>query len=276
MPNKQIGEDDYLRFRGFLERRCGIVLGENKQYLVRSRLSPLMRKHGYQKLSDVVDEVVNEKCKGLVDEVVDAMTTNETLWFRDNYPFQLLSEQILPQFKGQRLPLKVWCAASSSGQEPYSVAMTVLEYARRSPGALPGGMQILGTDISSEMLERCREGTYDNLSLSRGLSEERKRQFFDSVGEGVLSVKKELRDMVSFRALNLLDSFSVLGRFDIIFCRNVLIYFSAEMKTQILNKVSSALNKGGILFLGASESMAGLSDDFEMVRCPTGLYYTKK
>lgn len=276
MPNKQICDDDYLRFRSFLERRCGIVLGENKQYLVRSRLSPLMRKHGYQKLSDVVDEVVNEKCKGLVDEVVDAMTTNETLWFRDTYPFQLLADQILPQFRAQKTPLKIWCAACSSGQEPYSVAMGVLEFIRRSPGALPGGVQILGTDISSEMLERCKEATYDNLSLSRGLSEERKRQFFDSVGDGILSVKKEARSMVSFRSLNLLDSFSVLGRFDIIFCRNVLIYFSADMKSQILAKVSSALNKGGALFLGASESMAGLSDDFEMVRCPTGLYYTKK
>lgn len=276
MPNKQICDDDYLRFRSFLERRCGIVLGENKQYLVRSRLSPLMRKHGYQKLSDVVDEVVNEKCKGLVDEVVDAMTTNETLWFRDTYPFQLLADQILPQFRAQKTPLKIWCAACSSGQEPYSVAMGVLEFIRRSPGALPGGVQILGTDISSEMLERCKEATYDNLSLSRGLSEERKRQFFDSVGDGILSVKKEARNMVSFRSLNLLDSFSVLGRFDIIFCRNVLIYFSADMKSQILAKVSSALNKGGALFLGASESMAGLSDDFEMVRCPTGLYYTKK
>lgn len=276
VPDKQIHDEDYLRFRHFLERRCGIVLGENKQYLVRSRLSPLMRKHGYQQLSDVVDEVVNEKCRGLVDEVVDAMTTNETLWFRDNYPFQLLAEHILPEYRGARLPLKIWCAACSSGQEPFSVGMTIQEYTRRNPAALSSGVQILGTDISSEMLDRCKEASYDNLSLSRGLSEERKRQFFDSVGNGVLSVKPDIRDMVTFKALNLLDSFSGLGRFDIIFCRNVLIYFSAEMKTQILSKISSALNQGGVLFLGASESMAGLTSDFEMIRRPTGLYYVKK
>lgn len=276
MPNKQIHDDDYLRFRSFLERRCGIVLGENKQYLVRSRLSPLMRKHGYQKLSDVVDEVVNETCRGLVDEVVDAMTTNETLWFRDNYPFQLLTDTLLPEHKGKATPLKIWCAACSSGQEPYSVAMTITEFTRRFPGSFRGGVQILGTDISSEMLERCKEGRYDNLSLSRGLSEDRKRQFFDDVGQGVLAVKKEIRDMVSFRSLNLLDSFTMLGKFDIVFCRNVLIYFSAEMKSQILSKVSSSLVSGGSLFLGASESMAGLSDDFELVRKNSGLYYVKK
>ncbi|MCY7294553.1 CheR family methyltransferase [Alteromonas sp. a30] len=276
MPDKQIHDDDYLRFRHFLERRCGIVLGDNKQYLVRSRLSPLMRKHGYQQLSEVVDEVVNETCRGLVDEVIDAMTTNETLWFRDSYPFQLLSDTILPDYKSQPSPLKIWCAACSSGQEPYSVAMTIKEFSRRYPGSFRAGVQILGTDISSEMLERCREGRYDNLSLSRGLSEERRRQFFDDMGQGVLTVKNEIKSMVQFRSLNLLDSFSMLGKFDVVFCRNVLIYFSAEMKSRILSKVASSLNQGGALFLGASESMAGLSDDFELERRPTGLYYIKK
>ena len=276
MPNKQIHDDDYVRFRDFLERRCGIVLGENKQYLVRSRLSPLMRKHGYLQLSDVVDEVVNEKCKGLVDEVVDAMTTNETLWFRDGYPFQLLATEIFPQYRSRPMPLKIWCAACSSGQEPYSLAMTVIEYQRRNPGAFPAGVQILGTDISAEMLNRCRIGSYDSLSLSRGLSEERKRQFFDSVGDGVLAVKDEIKRMVSFRSLNLLDPFTTLGRFDIVFCRNVLIYFSSEMKSLILQRVASVLQPQGALFLGASESMSGLSDDFNLVRCSAGLYYTKK
>ena len=276
VPDKQIHDEDYIRFRHFLERQCGIVLGENKQYLVRSRLSPLMRKHGYQQLSDVVDEVVNEKCLGLVDEVVDAMTTNETLWFRDNYPFQILAEHILPEYRGSRLPLKIWCAACSSGQEPFSVGMTIREYIRRNPAALSAGVNILGTDISSEMLDRCKDASYDNLSLSRGLSEERKRHFFDSVGNGVLSVKPEIRNMVTFRALNLLDSFSGLGRFDIILCRNVLIYFSSDMKSRILAKISLALEQGGVLFLGASESMAGLTNDFEMIRRPTGLYYIKK
>ncbi|UAA39472.1 protein-glutamate O-methyltransferase CheR [Paraneptunicella aestuarii] len=276
MPDKQICDGDYVRFRDFLERRCGIVLGENKQYLVRSRLSPLMRKHGYINLSDVVDEVVNEKCKGLVDEVVDAMTTNETLWFRDSYPFQLLAEEIFPKFKDRKQPLKIWSAACSSGQEPYSLAMTVLEFQRRYPSAFPGGVQILGTDISSEMLNRCKEGAYDSLSLSRGLSEERKRQFFDSVGDGVLAVKSELKRMVSFRSLNLLDPISSLGRFDIVFCRNVLIYFSSEMKSTILSRIASTLNHEGALFLGASESMSGLSNDFNLIRCPPGLYYSKK
>lgn len=276
LQNKQIHDADYIRFRDFLERRCGIVLGENKQYLVRSRLSPLMRKHGYLHLSDVVDQVVNGRCEGLVDEVVDAMTTNETLWFRDGYPFELLTKEVFPRYRSRPAPLTIWCAACSSGQEPYSVAMAVNEYQRSNPSAFPAGVRILGTDISAEMLNRCRLGSYDSLSLSRGLSEERKRRFFDSMGDGVLAVKDNVKDMVSFRSLNLLEPLTTLGKFDIVFCRNVLIYFSAEMKSIILQRVVSVIKPQGTLFLGASESISGLSNDFNLVRCAAGLYYSKK
>ena len=276
MQNKQIHDEDYIRFRDFLERRCGIVLGENKQYLVRSRLSPLMRKHGYLHLSEVVDQVVNGRCKGLVDEVVDAMTTNETLWFRDGYPFELLMKEVFPRYRNRSVPLTIWCAACSSGQEPYSLAMTVNEYQRSNPGAFPAGVRILGTDISAEMLNRCRVGSYDSLSLSRGLSEERKRRFFDSMGDGVLAVKDNVKHMVSFRSLNLLDPFTTLGKFDIVFCRNVLIYFSTEMKSIILKRLVAVLKPQGTLFLGASESISGLSDDCNLTRCAAGLYYSKR
>ena len=274
MVNKTLSEDDYTLFSEFLERRCGIVLGPNKQYLVRSRLSPLMRKYEEPSLSQVVNDVINGRNRGLRDDAIDAMTTNETLWFRDKYPFELLSQELFPKLGSGRQAVKIWCAASSSGQEPFSIAMEAHEYKLKNRGF--GGVQITATDLSTEMLQKCREATYDNLSLSRGLSDERKRQFFDSNRDGSKTVKSEITRSVSFKQLNLLDSFSNMGKFDIVFCRNVLIYFAPEVKSAILQKIASVLNKDGTLFLGASESMAGLSNDFDMVRCNPGLYYTRK
>lgn len=274
MSNKNISEDDYTLFSEFLERTCGIVLGPTKQYLVRSRLAPLMRKYDYSSLSQVINDVINGRNRSLRDCAIDAMTTNETLWFRDKYPFELLHTDLLPKFKGNRQAVRIWCAAASSGQEPYSIAMIASEYQRANPGF--AGVQIVGTDLSTEMLQKSKDGVYDSLSLSRGLSEERKRQFFDDADNSSKKVKSDLKRMVLFRQLNLLDSYATMGKFDIVFCRNVLIYFAPEIKSAILQKIASVLNKGGILFLGASESMAGLSDEFDMIRCSPGLYYVKK
>ncbi|GAB3030298.1 CheR family methyltransferase [Bowmanella dokdonensis] len=276
MPDKDIGSQDYSLFRNYLEKQCGIVLGDNKQYLVRSRLSPLLRRFGIADLSQLVNKVVNGSDRNLREAVIDAMTTNETLWFRDTYPFELLKNDLFGKFKGKSGPLRIWSAACSSGQEPYSIAICILEYLQRNPGAFPGGVQIIGTDISTDMLTRCKTAEYDNLSLSRGLSEERKRQFFESTATGTMRLKPQVTEMVSFRPINLLESYASLGRFDLVFCRNVLIYFSGPIKTQILQQIAAGLQSQGILFLGASESMSGLSDAFTMVRCNPGLYYVKK
>lgn len=274
MSNKNISEDDYTLFSEFLERRCGIVLGTNKQYLVRSRLSPLMRKYDYASLTQVINDVINGRNRALREDAIDAMTTNETLWFRDKYPFELLLKELFPKFNGKRQAVKIWCAASSSGQEPFSIAMMAHQFAKNNP-SFPG-VNIVGTELSTEMLKRCQGATYDNLSISRGLSEDMRRQYFDDVGDGTVKIKPEIQRMVSFKPLNLLDSFAGLGRFDMVFCRNVLIYFAPEVKANILQKIASVLEKDGILFLGASESMAGLSTEYNMVRCNPGLYYTKK
>lgn len=276
MSDKEIGSQDYQLFRDYLEKQCGIVLGDNKQYLVRSRLSPLLRKFSIESLAQLVAKVVNSHDRSLREAVIDAMTTNETLWFRDSYPFELLKSQLLAKFRGKSSPLRIWSAACSSGQEPYSIAMSALEYLQRNPGAFPGGVQIIGTDISVDMLNRCKAAEYDNLSLSRGLSEERKRQFFQPTASGSLKLKPQVTSMVSFRPINLLDSYASMGKFDLVFCRNVLIYFSPKSKTKILQQIAASLQNEGILFLGASESMSGLSDAFSMVRCSPGLYYVKK
>lgn len=274
---KTLSEDLYKQFSGFLEAQAGIVLGPNKQYLVKSRLSPLLTTYGSASLEELITRSMNVRERDLKMAVIDAMTTNETLWFRDVYPFQLLTDRLYPELGKNGKTIKIWSAASSSGQEPYSIAMTALEHQFKRPGTLSGGVQIVATDISQTMLNQCKDGIYDNLALARGLSPERKRQFFEPVGDGSrMKVNDRVKKLVNFRHFNLLDSYVALGKFDIIFCRNVLIYFSPEIKSKILNQFASVLNPGGYLMLGASESLSGLTDKFEMVRCNPGIIYKLK
>ena len=251
-------------------------MGDSKQYLVRSRLSPLVSQYSLSSLSELLQVVVAGRNRDLRVAAVDAMTTNETLWFRDTYPYTVLAERILPELAANKRPIKIWSSASSSGQEPYSIAMTVLETQSRRPGMLASSVQITATDISQTMLDTCRSGAYDNLALSRGLSMERRRMFFEDNGDGRLKVNDKVKRMVNFRPQNLKDSYALLGKFDVIFCRNVLIYFSPEMKAKVLNQMAASLNPGGYLLLGASESLTGLTDKFEMIRCNPGIIYKLK
>ena len=270
-------DDLYKKFASFLEKQCGIVLGENKQYLVKSRLTPLVSQFDFPSLPDLIEKVITGHNNQLRNSVVDAMTTNETLWFRDVYPFELLTTKLFPEFLKTKRNLKVWSAASSSGQEAYSIAMSAIEYDKIKP-MNNLNIKITGTDISDSMLNQCNLGQYDSLALSRGLSEGRKRQFFIPV-DGLMNkmqVKPEVKKLTSFKRLNLLDSYAALGKFDLIFCRNVLIYFSNDVKSQILNQFANALNPDGYLILGASESLNGLTDKFEMVRCNPGIIYKLK
>ena len=276
MPNKELQDKEYLLFRDFLEQQCGIVLGDNKQYLVKSRLAPLMQRFGVASLSELVNKTLSPFERQLRSAVIDAMTTNETLWFRDTYPYELLKKQIFPELEKTCRTVKIWSAASSSGQEPYSIAMTALEYQQSRPGAFSLGVHVLGTDISNTMLDHCQSAEYDGLALSRGLSPERRTKFFEDSGKGMMRVKDNVRKNVSFRHLNLLDSYTLLGKFDIIFCRNVLIYFSADVKAKIIRQFAQSLNPKGYLFLGASESLSSLNNDFDMLRCNPGIIYRKK
>ena len=274
---RTLSDDIYKQFAKFLEIQCGIVLGENKQYLVKSRLIPLIAQFNLESLADLIQQAISNRNRQIRTMVIDAMTTNETLWFRDRYPFELLGSKLFPELLDSKKNIKIWSAASSSGQEAYSISMSVLEY-KKAKSAMNLNVQIVGTDISDTMLAQCKAGEYDMLALSRGLSEERKRQFFDRSNNdnGKMQVNNEVKKLTSFRSLNLLDSYSSLGKFDIIFCRNVLIYFSSDVKTQILNQFASSLNPNGYLILGASESLSGLTDRFEMVRCNPGIIYKLK
>jgi chemotaxis protein methyltransferase CheR len=210
---------------------------------------------------------------GLRTAVIDAMTTNETFWFRDIAHFRLLSEKVLaaaPIRGGQ--PLRVWSAACSSGQEPYSISMAVQEYQMRNPGRIPGGVEIVATDISTRVLQQARKGQYCGLAVSRGLDADQRRQFFMPHGD-CLEVRPEIKRRISFRELNLAGSYGLLGRFDVIFCRNVLIYFSSDLKADILNRMAQTLNPGGYLFLGSTESLSSHTGRFEMVTGLGGIVY---
>lgn len=276
MLDNQFSDHNYRLFSQFLERASGIVLGDNKQYLVKSRLSPLVKLLGFQNIDQVIESIVNKQDRKAQLAAIEAMTTNETLWFRDTYPFTLLTNIILPQYAQKSTPLKIWSAACSSGQEAYSIAMTIVNFQKKQSGSLRAGAQILGTDISQEMLDKCRLAEYDPLAMSRGLPEQCKNDYFEAAEHGKLRLKSQIKAMAQFKQINLLDNVGALGKFDIIFCRNVLIYFSPSVKKQILQKLAACLQDDGILFVGASESISDLVDQFTMVRCNPGLYYIKK
>lgn len=266
---------EFNEFRQFLQDACGIALGDNKQYLVSNRIRRLLDDNGLNSFSELVRALKLPSNRRLKDQVIDAMTTNETFWFRDIYPYEHLRTQLIPQLMSNKQPgsLRIWSAACSSGQEPYSISIAVEEYKRQAMGNLLRPVQIVATDLSSIVLEQARKGEYDRLSILRGLSQERLDRYFDKAADNLWRVKPMIRERIDFRALNLLDSYAVLGKFDIVFCRNVLIYFNAELKRQILQKIHAALKPQGILFLGSSEGLAGAGDLFEMVRCEPGILY---
>lgn len=279
VKSRTVSNEQYRRFAQYIEDQSGIVLGENKHYLVNSRLSSLLLRFKVATIDELINRAMQPNVyKDISSAVIDAMTTNETLWFRDTYPYLALKNLILPELaKSAKMPIRIWSAACSSGQEPYSIAMIVQEQATAMNHVNPDQCQIIGTDISPEMLDRCRFAHYDNHALARGLSAERKARFFKPTKDpNVMRVDDKIKNMVNFKQMNLLGSYSLLGRFDIIFCRNVLIYFSNEVKSQILNKFADCLNPGGYLILGSSESIQGLSDKYEMIRCNPGIAYRLK
>lgn len=282
-PFGQIGTRDHMeqaefdQFRQFLKDACGISLGDNKQYLVTNRIRRILEENKIKSFGALVKELKLGMNRKLKEQVIDSMTTNETFWFRDNYPYDHLKNTLFPQLMlpENRMfgPVRIWSAACSSGQEPYSISMIVEEYKRQAMGMLTRPVQIVATDLSSTVLEQARRGEYDKLSVIRGLTSERLERYFDKQSDIAWRVKSVVKDRIDFRSLNLMDSYASLGKFDVVFCRNVLIYFSADLKRQILQKIHSALRPQGVLYLGSSEGLAGVADLFEMVRCDPGILY---
>ncbi|MFP8966304.1 CheR family methyltransferase [Pokkaliibacter sp. CJK22405] len=270
-----ISLQDFSAFKEYLEKACGILLGDNKQYLVKSRLGRLMAEHKFETLGDLLKRLQSNAFSGLRQEVINAMTTNETLWFRDIHPYTIIQDRIFPELdeRNRGGQLKIWSAACSSGQEPYSLSMLAEETRQKRLGALRGDIRITATDISTSILDQAKAGRYESLALGRGLSPERLKRFFNQCGDGSWEVKREIKQRIDFRTLNLKDSYASLGTFDLVLCRNVLIYFSPELKADILRRIHKTLKPGGFLMVGASEAVTGLNDIYEMIQCSPGIIY---
>jgi chemotaxis protein methyltransferase CheR len=261
---------DYDYLRKFLKERSGLDLSPDKQYLVESRLLPLARKASLPGIPDLVLKIRNGDGR-LATDVVEAMTTNETFFFRDKIPFDHLRDSIMPgliQARAARKSLRIWSAASSTGQEPYSIAMCLKEMG----AALAGWrIEIIATDLSQEVLEKCKAGVYSQFEVQRGLPIQLLMKYFTQAGD-VWQLKADVRAMVQFRQLNLLQDFSHLGTFDVIFCRNVLIYFDQDTKAVIFERMAKGLEADGTLLLGAAESVVGITDAFRPITERRGLY----
>lgn len=271
----RISQDEFRLFSQFLEKNCGILLADHKQYLVQSRLGKIMQETALSSLSELVARLERPGANQLKDKVIDAMTTNETLWFRDTHPYDILKNKLLPEMREKKRAqrLRIWSAACSTGQEPYSMSIIIDEFKKENPGVFTAGEEIVATDISTSALQQARAGEYEMLALGRGLDKARMEKHFRSNPQGSWTVNPNIKSRIRFQSLNLLGQYGALGQFDIIFCRNVLIYFSSELKADILKKMHKQLNPGGYLLLGASESLSGLSDYYKMIHCRPGIIY---
>ncbi|MFL9502899.1 CheR family methyltransferase [Rhodopseudomonas palustris] len=262
---------DYEFLRKLLKDRSGLDLSADKQYLVESRLLPLARRLSLGGISELVQKMKGMGVESLISDVVEAMTTNETFFFRDKVPFDHLREEMLPallQARAARRSLRIWCAASSTGQEPYSIAMTLKEL---GPAVAGWRFEIIATDLSPQVLEKSKSGLFSQFEVQRGLPIQLLVKYFKQAGE-VWELSPEIRAMVQHRQLNLLHDFSSLGTFDIVFCRNVLIYFDQTTKVGILERIAKRLEPDGYLTLGAAETVVGLTDAFKPHNSRRGVY----
>lgn len=247
-----------LFFAELLHQRTGILIDETKDYLVKTRLAPIAGTSGYADIDALID-AIRERPEGrLVDAALDAMTTNETFFFRDQTPFEVLRTVLADPERRGGGPIRIWSAAASTGQEAYSIAMLCDEFPHLSA---ENAVEIVGTDISQSCLTKAAAGVYSSFEIQRGLPIQKLARYFEKDGES-WRAKEALRSKVTWRRHNLMDSPWALGRFDIVFCRNVLIYFDVPTRRKILELVAGQMKSGGHLFLGASETTLGVTNAF--------------
>jgi len=265
---------DYDYLRKLVKERSGLVLSADKQYLIESRLLPVARKIGAAGLAELVVRLKSPGAEPLVVDVVEAMTTNESFFYRDKIPFDHFRDSILPEMikaRASQRRIRIWCAAASTGQEPYSLAMILREMKEKLAG---WRIAILATDLSAEVLEKARAGIYSQFEVQRGLPIQMLVKYFTQTGD-TWQIAPEIRAMVQYRPVNLLADFASLGGFDVVFCRNVLIYFDAGSRRRVIDNLYERLTPGGYLLLGHSESLLNLSTAFELVHLSSDLVYRR-
>ena len=263
--------EDFTLISNMLKRRSGLTLSKDKLYLLESRLVPVARKRGMNGLDDLVQAIRFSPEEQLLSDITEAMTTNESSFFRDIKPFENFRNVILPDLLEKRAAqrsFRIWCAAASTGQEPYSLAMYLREEAAKLSG---WRVEIVATDLSQEVLDKASVGLYSQFEVQRGLPIQMLIKYFNKVND-LWKIDSSIRAMVKFQPLNLLDRFSHLGAFDIVFCRNVLIYFDQQTKSDVLGKIASQMPSDGYLFLGGAETVLGICESFEPMRGYRGIY----
>lgn len=262
---------DFEYLAKFLRDRSGLILAANKEYLVESRLLPIARDGGFEDIEGLVGAMQRSGNAALLEQVTEAMTTNESFFFRDKTPFEMFEKVILPHLletRGTAKRFRIWCAAASTGQEPYSLSMQLKEAQHKLNGWRP---EIIGTDISSEVLRRAKLGRYTQFEVQRGLPIQLLVKYFKQIGHD-WEISADIRAMVQYRKLNLLEDFGSLGHFDVVFCRNVLIYFDQQTKAQILERIARQMSPDAFLVLGAAETVIGITKSFKPLKGCRGIY----
>jgi chemotaxis protein methyltransferase CheR len=263
---------DYDYLCKLLKERSGLILSADKQYLVESRLLPIARKAGLAGLSPLMRKLREADAEQLIVEVVEAMTTNESFFFRDKSPFEHFRNTIMPALLAARAMerrIRIWCAAAATGQEPYSLAMALKEMGH---AIADWRIDIIATDLSTEVLEKARAGVYSQFEVQRGLPIQLLVRYFTQIRGESWQIAPDVRAMVQFRPLNLLNDFSHLGTFDVVFCRNVLIYFDQPTKIGVFDRIARMIRPDGYLVLGAAETVVGLTNSFKPFPDLRGLY----
>jgi len=265
--------EDFDLLCRLLKDRSGLVLTRDKAYLLESRLLPVARKRSMRSLDELIALLRGRPDGELVRQVVEAMTTNESFFFRDIKPFDQFRAYVLPQLlktRAGKKSIRIWSAACSSGQEPYSIAMILAEERARLQGWT---VELVATDLSTEILEKAQAGLYSQFEVQRGLPIQLLVKYFKQQGDR-WHIDPSIRAMVKFRCLNLLDDFTPMGHFDVVFCRNVLIYFDQQAKTLVLDRIARMLPADGFLYLGGAETVIGVSDKFQSLTEQRGIYTT--
>lgn len=267
-----LSDGDFQYISTLVREQAAIVLEKGKEYLVESRLAPLARQEGFDSIGDLVARLSSRPLNDLHSKVVEAMTTNETSWFRDIHPFEALNKVIVPEFMKKReaeRSLYIWCAACSSGQEPYSIAILLREH---FPALESWRVKIIACDFSNEMVEYARQGRYSQLEVNRGLAAPLLVKYFNRNGLE-WQLKDEVRRMVEIQQMNLIEPWPPLPSMDVIFLRNVLIYFDMATKKAILERLHNLLKPDGYLFLGGAETTFHIDDSFERVQLEKTIGY---
>jgi len=278
----KITPTEFKLLRDFLEERSGICLNEDKAYLLENRLSSLIESYKCRDFSEFYYTLKSGQHRDLENKLIDTMTTNETLWFRDSHPYSILKEKIMPSFvravsEGKKDKIKIWSAASSTGQEPYSIAITVRDFCMGQNIIKKEMVEITATDISDSCIEKAKAGVYDSIAMSRGITQEQLNRYFVKESNNSYSLNQEIKSMVKFQKFNLQDNPVILEpHFDLVFMRYVAIYFSDDFKKGLYNRLARILSPNGFLVIGAVETLRGLSESFEMQSHAGGLYYQCK